>query len=77
MKFGRPFFYHSLLHGTIQFEVLQKLCATRYNSIWSVAKAPCPTWALILFGNKKIYISNDILKVKLKKIPTYNPYEIW
>ena len=24
----------------------------------------------------KKYISNDILKVKFKKIPTYNPYEI-
>ena len=25
----------------------------------------------------KKYISNDILKVKLKIIPTYYPYEIW
>ena len=26
---------------------------------------------------KKIYISKDILKVKFKKNPTYNIYEIW
>ena len=44
--------------------------------MWSVAKALYRTWALILFLIKK-YISNDILKVKLRTFPTYNPNEIW
>ena len=35
MKFGGPLAIIVLLHGTIQFGVLQKLCVT--------------TWALILF----------------------------
>ena len=31
------------------------------------------TWALIL----KKKLSLDVLKVKLQKFQTYNPYEIW
>ena len=45
------------------------------NSIWSVAKAGCPTGALILF-----IIFFLIIKRRLeseKKNPTYNHCEIW
>ena len=62
MKFGGP---------------LAIIVTTRYNSMWIVAKALYRTWALILFLKLKKYISNDILKVKLKIFPIYNHYEIW
>ena len=62
MKFGGPF--SIIVYYRVQFNL--KCCKSSvpdmgHNTIFKIKK----------------YISNDILKVKLKKVPTYNPHEIW
>ena len=63
MKYSGPLAI--IFHYTVQFN---------YECYKSTVPDISPNTILKI---KKIYISNDILKVKFKKIPTYNPYEIW
>ena len=62
MKFGGPF--SIIVYYRVQFNL--KCCKSSvpdmgHNTIFKIKK----------------YISNDILKVKLKIFPIYNHYEIW
>ena len=62
MKFGRPLAI--IAYYTVQFNL--ECCKSSVSDMG-------PNTILKI----KKYISKDILKVKFKKIPTYNPYEIW
>ena len=62
MKFGGPLAI--IVHYMTQFNL---------ESCKSSTPDMCPNTILEI----KRYISNNILKVKLKIFPTYNPYEIW
>ena len=61
MKFGGPLAI--IVHYTVQFN---------YECYKSSVQDMGPNTILKIKKN----ISNDILKVKLKKFPKYNPYEI-
>ena len=62
MKFGRPF--SIIVYYTVQFNL-------------ECCKSCVPDMGPNTILKIKKYISNDILKVKFKTFPTYNPYEIW
>ena len=62
MKFGGPLAI--IVHYTVQFNM--ECCKSSVSDMG-------PNTILKI----KRYISKDILKVNFKKIPTYNPYEIW
>ena len=62
MKFGGPLAI--IVHYTVQFNL--ECCKSSVSDMG-------PNTILKI----KKYISKDILKVNFKKIPTYNPYEIW
>ena len=62
MIFGRPL--SIIVHYTVQFNL-------------ECYKSSVPDISPNTILKIKKYISNDILKVKLKKIPAYNHCEIW
>ena len=62
MIFGGPLAI--IVHYTVQFNM-------------ECYKSSVPNISPNTILKIKKYISNDILKVKFKKIPTYNHYEIW
>ena len=62
MKFGRPLAI--IFHYRVQFNL--ECCKISVPDMG-------PNTILKIIKN----ISKDILKVQLKKIPTYNIYEIW
>ena len=62
MKFGGPLAI--IVYYTAQFNL-------------ECCKSSVPDMGPNTVSKIKKYISNDILKVKFKKIPTYNQYEIW